>query len=91
MGTKPSVLLFPNPTVSENINVTFTGYEVEHEVLVAVLDQNGREFYSKVHITDRAGAVTTAIDLHNKLAAGLYLVIGSSESTMDSDFLIITD
>ncbi len=86
----PTLLLFPNPTTNENINVKLQGYDLKKEVLVAVLDQHGREFYSKVTITDNTGAVTVAIDTYNRLAAGLYLVIGSSDNSMDSDFLIIT-
>ena len=51
----------------------------------------GREFYTKVIVSDFNGSVATVLDPYEKLPAGTYLVKGSSDGRLFSKRLIITE
>jgi hypothetical protein len=58
------------------------------EVLVIVYDMMGRESYSKV-ILNRGAGPLTAIDPHNNLKPGMYIVVGSSNDELFNERLVI--
>ncbi|OFY73185.1 MAG: hypothetical protein A2265_02280 [Bacteroidetes bacterium RIFOXYA12_FULL_33_9] len=85
-----NVRLFPNPVESgETVFFEFAGLQEEKEVLVVVLDIYGKEVYSKVNILGCCENALVAIDTQNKLAPGIYLVIGTSDNKIYSKKLII--
>lgn len=73
---------FPNPSDGNHFSLEFSGFGDE-DVLVVIRDIQGRQYYSRIHaLTDQQQIV--AIDLDNRLSAGIYLVIASSAETLVS-------
>lgn len=86
----PAFVVFPNPSDGANINIkSLTEYQPWEEVSVFVTDLNGREFFSKIIITNEAGSFYTAIDPYEKIPKGVYVVLGSSFSRIYSQILIV--
>lgn len=88
---KPIMDVYPNPV---NVDQVLTiqsrnQYLPYQEVMVVLRDIQGKEFYSKVIITDEQGGFISAVDLMDQLPAGTYIVTASSEADMDSKVLII--
>ncbi len=82
------ISIYPNPAGSdEQLNMSISGLE-NQEVLVVVRDIFGKEFYSKVIVTTENKQLI-AIDPDQKLPAGTYLVIASSNNKLYSKKLII--
>jgi hypothetical protein len=80
--------LYPNPAHStEGIHIDL-GHVEDSEVLVIVVDMLGREAYSKVILNNGAGPVI-AIDPHNNLTPGMYIVIGSTQDELFNEKLVI--
>jgi hypothetical protein len=79
--------VFPNPTFSGNVNIKFDGFK-ESEILVVVRDVQGKEYYSKVQSVESNGQIV-ALDIENRLAAGVYLITASSANELYSQKLII--
>ncbi|HYG50014.1 MAG TPA: T9SS type A sorting domain-containing protein [Flavobacteriales bacterium] len=79
-GTEANITAFPNPTDGNSFNLEFTGFGDE-EVLVVVRDIRGREYYSHVYLVVNHSNIV-ALPLENKLAAGVYLVVASSDEKM---------
>jgi len=65
------------------------GFDPYKEILVVVKDITGRDFYAKVLVTDYNGEVATVIDPYDKLAAGTYLITGSTDNRLFSKKLIV--
>lgn len=84
------IIIYPNPSDGTNIHLDAVGFGVEKEILVVVTDITGREFYSKVIVSNYSGEIATIIDPDNKLASGTYLVIGTSDDRLFSKKLLIT-
>ncbi|MCW3083239.1 MAG: hypothetical protein JWP12_605 [Bacteroidetes bacterium] len=82
------ITIYPNPAGSdEPLTMSITGLE-NQQVLVVVRDVSGKEFYSKVIITATNKEII-AIDPDQKLVAGTYIVIASSNNKLYSKKLII--
>jgi hypothetical protein len=82
------ISIFPNPSNSdESITIDFTGLK-DQTVLVVVRDIHGKEFYSKVNVVSENKQLV-AVDLENRLAAGVYIVIASSSNKIYSQKLIV--
>ncbi|MFZ5551942.1 MAG: T9SS type A sorting domain-containing protein [Bacteroidota bacterium] len=80
--------VYPNPVnEGDPFNLMFTGFGDE-EVLVVVRDISGREFYSKVIIT-AADHQIIAFDPEQRIPAGTYLVIASSDDKLYTQKLIV--
>ena len=80
--------LYPNPAHSyDKIQIELGEIEGD-EVLVIVYDMMGRESYSKV-ILNRGSGPVTAIDPHNNLTPGMYIVIGSTKDELFNEKLVI--
>ena len=80
--------LYPNPAHSYDRIQIELGDVKGDEVLVIVYDMMGRESYSKVIINRGPGPVT-AIDPHNNLTPGMYIVIGSTKDELFNEKLVI--
>lgn len=83
------VELYPNPAAeSDRVFLRMEELGME-EVLVVVTDLLGRQWYSKVIVTNGNGTVVEAIDVDGSLPSGTYLVTGSSVNELFSKRLII--
>lgn len=80
--------LFPNPGEAKDIKIELTAAKGQN-VIVVVRDMAGREFYSKVFVTETDGNKIEAIDTENTLAPGIYVVTASSNDAFYSQKLII--
>lgn len=83
------IKIWPTPNDGTHINIEMSGYDPSHEVLVIVRDIAGREYYSKVLITDMDGHLISAIDPANRLPVGTYLITGSDQNHLYSKRLIV--
>ena len=83
------IKIWPNPNDGTHLIIEMTGNEPAHEVLVILRDITGREFYSKVLITDMDGHLISAIDPTNTLPVGTYLITGSDQNHLYSKKLIV--
>lgn len=83
--------VYPNPILSgtNSVNLMFTGLGTNEEVLVVLTDIVGKEFYTKVIVTEESGDVISAIDTMSHLPAGTYIITGSSNNNYFSKKLII--
>lgn len=82
------ISIFPNPSNTEDaINIDFSGLK-DQNVLVVVRDIQGKEFYSKVNVISEDKQLI-AVDLENRLSAGYYIVIASSNNKIYSQKLIV--
>lgn len=85
-----SLNVYPNPALTgEQINIKVEHVSPEEELLVVVRDIRGQEMYSKITIADYDGNAYVGVDPSFTLAAGTYLIIGSSDNRMFSKKLII--
>ncbi|HBX50572.1 MAG TPA: hypothetical protein DEH02_05815 [Bacteroidales bacterium] len=76
-------IVYPNPArIGEPIFMKLKGLTVNKEVLVVVKDVTGREYYSKVFITNETDNSIFAIDPYSKISPGVYFVIGSSDNSI---------
>jgi len=80
--------LFPNPGEAKDIKIELSAVKGQN-ILVVVRDIAGREFYSKVFITETDGNKTEAIEIENTLAPGIYMVTASSKDASFSKKLVI--
>ncbi len=87
------IKVYPNPAVSGSpVNIEFTNTEtVGQEILVVVLDITGRQVFSNVVVQEH-DKFLTAIDPNQKLAPGVYVVLGSNSLEVAyQEKLIIVD
>lgn len=84
------VKVYPNPArVGQELKLQMEDFGENRDILVVLLDHLGREVYSKVLITEVDG-VLSGIDLSNKLQAGVYFIIASSDHDVYKQKLVIT-
>lgn len=79
--------IFPNPTTTDNINLSFSGFEGK-EILVVLRDISGKEYYSKVEVISTDNEII-AYSNDLTLPKGVYLVTASSENEFYSQKIII--
>ena len=81
--------LFPNPIhAGAPFNLQFD-LSAAQQVVVVVYDAQGRENYSKVVVVSQGNGQVVAIDPENKLAAGLYTIVATSDNSIYRKKLII--
>jgi hypothetical protein len=82
--------LYPNPSSKDKaVKINISNVK-EREILVVVYDILGRQAYSKVLMNDGGeGGTHTAIDPSHNLAAGMYIVVGSTKDELFNKKLII--
>ncbi|MBN8695138.1 MAG: T9SS type A sorting domain-containing protein [Bacteroidetes bacterium] len=82
------ISVFPNPSdADELLTIDFAGLK-DQNVLVVVRDIQGREFYSKVNLISENNQLV-ALDMEDRLASGVYIVIASSNNKIYSQKLIV--
>jgi len=77
--------VFPNPVLSDNINVIITGVKAT-EYLVVLTDMIGRTHYSAMVIADKESYYFT---LNNNLTSGMYILTASSSNKHYSKKIVI--
>lgn len=80
--------IFPNPNDGELFSLQLSDNDNE-EVLVVVFNMLGKEIYSKVLITEKNSPNAHAIDLSQKLPAGVYWVTATSNNNIYNKRLIV--
>jgi len=82
--------VYPNPAdIDQDVFIEINGLIEGEEVMVVVRDLFGNQLYSRVVITNYKGGIIEAIDPYERLTAGMYLIIGSTENAIFSRKLII--
>jgi len=82
------VNVYPNPNMGYKFNLavnTFLG----SEMLVVITDVNGREYYSKVLISEFDGNNVFVIGLDKKLNHGVYIITATSNNVVYNKRLIV--
>ena len=80
--------VYPNPAIagqSVNINLRVSN---KQEVLVAVTDVLGQEYFSRIIIVEK-GSTIIAIDPYKNISAGIYIIKGSMDNNIYSKKMII--
>lgn len=78
----------PNPCDGKGFNSIITSGK-EEEVLIVVYDVWGTQKFSKVIITEQMGNTVYAMDLDQKLNAGVYLITATSNQKMHSKRMVV--
>jgi hypothetical protein len=81
--------VFPNPSHGDELYMTLNGEIAGKEILVVLYDLQGQTTYSKVIVTGQDKSVMEAIDPSAKLAAGVYLVVATSDNKIYKQKVII--
>ncbi len=79
---------FPNPTTLDNVNLMINVSSGD-DVLVIMVDNLGREVYSKINIIKNAGEQVLHLYNLNSLMPGIYQVIASSKQSLVKRKLVI--
>ena len=80
--------VFPNPC-DGNVFNSIIPSEGEEEVVIVVYDVFGKEKFSKVIITKQKGNTAYAIDLEQRLNAGVYMITATSSQKMYSKRMVV--
>lgn len=89
-ANQSSMEIYPNPSANlESVKVNLTGLDPSKSVLVVLRDINGKEVYTKIISTGTNGEATTALDIFEKIAPGVYFVVASSDDKIYNKKLII--
>ena len=85
----PQVKVYPNPVAcGANLYIAMNEATKDDETLVVLYDQFGKEIFSKVIICESDGVII-AIDQQDKLAPGLYYIVGSSKNEIFNQRLVV--
>jgi alpha-tubulin suppressor-like RCC1 family protein len=80
MSSDNSLSIYPNPSSSgQQMRLSLTAPENE-EILVVVYDIMGKEYFSKIIITQQSGENVLALDPGEKLASGVYYVTATTDN-----------
>jgi alpha-tubulin suppressor-like RCC1 family protein len=81
--------IYPNPSSSgQQMQLCLTAPE-NKQILVVVYDIMGKEYFSKVVITQRSGENILALDVSEKLASGVYYVSAATDNKVFRKKLVI--
>ncbi|MBN8703605.1 MAG: hypothetical protein J0M08_11100 [Bacteroidetes bacterium] len=81
--------VYPNPYMSGSLKIKFESELDKEELLVIVYSNTGAEMYSKVVVVKKENNYLAVLDLENRLAPGLYHIVGASKHTTKSQRLVI--
>lgn len=84
--------LYPNPVIrngSDNITFQLEGLVKDSSVLLVLRDVLGKEFYSKIILTDNIGNIKLAIESSEPIPAGIYIISATSNNQLMSKKVII--
>ena len=68
--------------------ISYTG-GANKEIVVVLYDVTGKEHYSKVILTTTSGQSIYALDIQNKLSAGIYFVTATSNNKILKKKIIV--
>ncbi|MBI2271003.1 MAG: T9SS type A sorting domain-containing protein [Bacteroidetes bacterium] len=77
--------VYPNPInilAGENFSLTLSGLQADSSVLVVLYDVLGREYYSKIVLTDNKGSVKVAIGSSTTLPKGVYMIGAAGDNKL---------
>ncbi|MFI5150471.1 MAG: T9SS type A sorting domain-containing protein [Bacteroidia bacterium] len=81
--------VYPNPSSGGDLMMRLKGQEANKGVLVVLYNTQGQQVYSKVILTGQSGDMIEAIDPSNTLAAGVYVVMATSQNDIYKQKIII--
>ena len=81
--------VYPNPSNGDNLFLSLSGDISNKEILVVLYNETGQLTYSKVILTGQSNNLLEAIDPANKLPAGVYLIVASSDNAIYKQKIII--
>ena len=85
-----NIKFYPNPIqTNQNLNAQVTGYKNE-EILVVLRDVQGKEFYSKLIISEEDTQLFT-FDATQQIPPGTYLIVASSNGSIYSQKIIVRE
>jgi hypothetical protein len=89
VSTENGFSIYPNPSTSgQTMRLNLTAPENE-QVLVVVYDTMGKEYFSKIIITQQSGDNMLALDPNSKLASGVYYVTATTNNKVFRKKLVI--
>jgi len=80
------ISIYPNPSDGTNFVIGVEGFNNDN-VLVVIRDATGKQVYSKLKLEDDNNTMNILLD--HKLAAGVYLIIASSDNALVSKKLLV--
>ena len=90
LGEGPLFQVFPTPSNGRNVQIrSINPYAANEEVLVTVKNVHGQEVFSKIVVADHQGVFLSGIDPGHRLAAGIYMITGSTENSLQSQLIVI--
>lgn len=89
MNPSAALLLYPNPTLDGQFQISLESSLIGKEVLVVVYDAEGREHYSKVILAGTAGGAITVFDPSERLSPGVYMVMATSQQKIYHQKLVV--
>ncbi|MBI2269590.1 MAG: T9SS type A sorting domain-containing protein [Bacteroidetes bacterium] len=86
---KSEFVIFPNPSDGDNVFMKMNGLNAEEKVLVILVDVLGQVVFEKVSVTNGNGEILESIAGAEKLAAGIYTIVGSVRNDIYKQKLIV--
>jgi hypothetical protein len=80
--------IFPNPSNGKLLNLSLSQVPVGQELMLRIYNTMGLEVFSKV-VVQKEDTFPIAIELPQKLASGIYYVVGSSQNQSFQQSLIV--
>ena len=88
LENRAELVVYPNPAiVGQAININLIASD-KQEILVAVTDVLGQEYYSKIIVVEK-GSTIIAIDPYKNISAGIYIIKGSIDNNIYAKKLIV--
>lgn len=88
-GLQEAFYIFPNPTTLDNTTQMHLVSSENEEVLVVVYDISGKQYFSKIEITQNSGENIFALDLNQTLSKGVYYIVATTNDTIYKKKLVI--
>jgi hypothetical protein len=76
------LMVYPNPSDGTNVTIDIRRYNANEEVLIVILNMEGKTVYSKTIMTDDKGAFNGVLYNEHSLPAGIYTVMGYAEKNV---------
>jgi hypothetical protein len=86
---KNELIVFPNPSNGDNVFVKLNGLANDEKVLVVLVDVLGQIVYEKVTFADNNGEILETVGETNKLATGVYTILGSARNDIYKQKLVV--
>lgn len=86
-----SFSIYPNPinSTSSDLSLTLSGLQPNSSTLVVLRDVFGKEYYSKVVLTENNGSASIILESSMPLSPGVYLIISASNNQLISRKIVV--